>query len=127
MRLHQVLRTPAAGLGGTVAASGGVLVAKGAAAALGLFMGILATWVAVAGIWGLVQVILPNPGSGHGRNRGAFALIVFFLLSIPVYAYMAAMTYRLGEESESWFSLGILLVYCVLVWWALTAPKSRKS
>lgn len=90
----------------------------GAAASLGMAMGIAAAGFGVLGLWLLVGLLGRAVIRGLKPGVGTSLTILAFLAKIPVYVVLGGAADRIGGLALPFFVTGVVLVYFALVAWA---------
>lgn len=108
----------AAGLASLAGAVEGLVAASGAG------LGLLSVSASMLGTWGLTEVFARAARLGVA-DRGWIGPVVLLFLKFPVLWMAWLLAERLGPPAPKWFLLGLALVYCLTVAWALAEGFSQ--
>jgi hypothetical protein len=84
-----------------------------------LMLGIIATAFSIAVIWGLILISTGSPPTTAGARATTVVIVIAFLLKAPILISFWGLASAAGESARSCFLIGLGLVYCALVGWAL--------
>jgi hypothetical protein len=83
-------------------------------------MGLAAATVGVYAIWGLSGLLLQAAKEGGNPKQGAFLTLLAFLIKIPAFLLLFALSQRIGNPAPACYIAGIVVVYSASVVWGMT-------
>ena len=90
--------------------------------AIGMALGILGTAGNMAAIYwmgGLIGLAASDSGEEEKPSLGSTLTVIAFLAKLPILVFMGMYVQKLSPVAHTCFLLGLGLVYCAMIWWAV--------
>lgn len=102
-----------------IAAPIAALMVGGTTAFLGMLMGIAGTGFSVLALWWVIRLAGSAAPASKRASVGTMLIVLAFFVKLPIFIALANLSHRIGGSAPTCFLLGLALVYCTLVGWAL--------
>jgi hypothetical protein len=85
----------------------------------GVVLGLFATGFNILALAGVVWLLGKAHKSGQPPRLGASFAVLAFLIKLPLFVAFGVLANRMGGAAPTCFLLGLGMVYCALIGWAL--------